>query len=110
MIVQRQRHAERVAGFSVCKDEHLDVAHDVTRGLYIGSMAASAFIGGPLAPLFLVATFTTGTIYGSMSNRLMERSGAQISGQSVSEPVEVDGFTVAFEVFERMVPVLMMGL
>lgn len=114
MIVRRSRHDARVGAFQVCRDEHLDVAHDVVRGIYLGSTFASAFIGGAFAPLYLMAMFTSGTVYGSMSNRLSEKMDAQISGaereteeESKTEP---DGFTIAVEVFERMLPVLMLGL
>jgi hypothetical protein len=118
MIVQRGHHSERLADFSACADKHLDVAHDVTRGVYVGSMIASTFVGGPLAPLFTLALFTSGTLYGSMSAQMEQRAGAQISGdallaasnglqQDVNKP---EGVKVALEFFERMVPVLMTAL
>lgn len=96
---------------------HLDVVHDITRGVYVGSMIASTFVGGPLAPFFSMALFTSGTLYGSVGAQMEQRSGAQISGESqstVSEPQQAskppEGVKVALEFFERMVPVLMTAL
>lgn len=113
MIVRRDRHAARVGAFQVCRDEHLDVAHDLARGTYVASAFASAFIGGPLMPLYLMTMFVSGTVYGSTSNSVAEKMDAQTSGSEREESAggqEPTGFTIAAEVFERMLPVLMLGL
>lgn len=111
MFVRRDRHEARLEEFQVCRDEHLDTAHDVARVVYFGSLFASVFIGGALAPLYLLTSFTAGTVYGSVSDSVA-RKNMQVSGENrlSVEVIEPSGLVVAFEFAERMLPVLMIGL
>ncbi len=113
MLTKRERHSARVADFTVCAEQDLQSHHDALRGVYVGSIILGTFVGGALAPLYLLTMFTTGTLYGSFSNRVDERmasvTGSEASldrGLSENERASM----AAFDFVERMLPVLMVAL
>lgn len=113
--IDRGHHRARVRDFRLCNDEHLDVVHGASRGLYFGAMVASVAFSGVYGALASFALVPLGAIYGSASvhreigsGSWEGQGGAVVAGERFAEVEGVVTRDVLLDVAEGLFPLMLM--